>query len=344
MKNNISFDYVPSKMYIGEFHNNSRKFPLCSFSKDPIKGYKPFSNEPVNGFTFCYGGSAGSYLIDPRGFCLIVSNIFLMKILSSGVIVNGEIIGRYQWVWKDNSFLIEKEDVVKEMNMSSEEDIMKNVEFSGEIGRKYVLPNGNIGIYIGRCYQITSKLYSRRSINNKISISYGDDVEDNIYFFNEGNYTSFDFSNDPSHIFVVEKEKEFEYVKFSYFTTYGSDGMYDGNVSDLYKCVLPDRYFTRFSKYILYDKEKFYSNSKNRINRFVRKIDQNQLSHIESINQNFNLPCVKDNKVIGAISADGKQFFTKKLEVTHNFSYDYIGYFCFEYNGKKSQKFYIDYV
>lgn len=276
----IKFDHIPKNMYIGNFMKNYA-YPVCDFSKTKKDKYIPFPNTPASGFRFA-PSSYGTMLIDPRGFAFHLDGIRVFNLLSNSTVVNGELIGEYRWIWKNDNFTIEKEEIVKTMDMPDEDAVMDDIEFNGDMCKVYKLPNGQWGVYLGRCYNIYGHQYGRSSISN---IQYiGDTAVEKMVEYGLCSKI-LDITKKPDHLFVVfRKNGIIEYKQFSRFISFGDDGYSDritpNNIDDYRKSIFIGSYVTNYSYYFLYDMSKYYCSIARKYKSVMGIVPDEDVEHI----------------------------------------------------------------
>lgn len=341
----IEFDHIPKNLYISDFYHDT-KFPLCSFSKTPKKDYKHFPNEPSTGFTFATGSYEGAMIIDPRGFSFNISYSTLVELLSSATVINGEIIGEYRWIWKNNKFIIEKEEIVKTMDIASEDAIMNDVEFNGDICKEYRLPNGEYGVYIGRCFNIKMYNWDSSRYTGKACIMIGDDAKNAFLEYSKLIRNS-DVSNIAEHIFVVFTKNNIKYVKYKKFVSFGDKGFSDiitpDNVHEYRKTLILNSYSTEFIQYFLYDMSKYYYNlSSKRICNTIVELSKEDIDKIMDVNPKMAVYAYNDDlsSCCGTIQIDrGKWLHVRSYD---NFTPETNLKLCIpgiKIHGKKNQEF-----
>lgn len=307
----IEFDHIPENLYIGNINTNS-KFPVCGFSKTAKHGYKPFPNEPSTGFTFATGSHEGAMIIDPRGFCFNISYSNLVQLLLKSTVVDGEIIGEYRWIWKNNQFIIEKESIVKTMDIIPEVDIMANVEFNGDLCKQYKLPSGEYGTYIGRCFSLVQYHWKQTLHSGDPKCVIGSEVRE-LFLKNAMMNRHTSVSSTAEHVFVIFNKGQIKYKSYKKFVSYGDKGYSEvitkDNIKDYYRTLMLTGYSAIFCQYFSYDMSKFYYNTGRRTKEVQVELSHAEINELIDIDPNIPIFAFdRSGKYYGTITADKSEW------------------------------------
>lgn len=210
-----------------------QSLPVHTLLKKKNKDCVQLDNALISGFTFSFCGST-SYIIDPRGFAVLVIDYHLNQILNDATIINGELIGEYRWCFEDGSIKIIRSDIIESKGLVSEDELLEAKITSGIKGHLYSNGDGKRYEYLGRYYYFEFSMSdrdrsSRRSLNTRCSL---DDLMSNVITTSTTetcvSFSTYNKNVYPVHVFREEGKNFDSVLTYKSFVCYDDFGMKPG--------------------------------------------------------------------------------------------------------------------